>query len=100
MQDEKSKKVVTIYKISNELKRKSKNEAADKNMSVSELVTLKLEELIKDKSIGQIDRLIKGKGDLKPTSALLPEDVHKAAKHLSTDKDCSLADIIRYVLSK
>ncbi len=100
MQGEKEKVICTVFKWSDQIKKKAKEESRDKKLSVSELLTAKLEAFLSAKSEHRIPKLEKGKISLKSTSVLLPEGVHLAARHKSIEHKVSLADIFRYCLSK
>lgn len=99
MQDEKTKPILTVFKLSNQLKSKAKEDARNKKISFSELLSRKLDELLNSKSDHEIPKLQKGKSALVSTSVLLPEGVHRAARHKSIECRVSLADIFRYCLS-
>jgi hypothetical protein len=99
MPDEKAKKILTIFKLSNQLKHQAQEEAKKRNISFSELLSTKVDEVLNLKTPPEIPKLKKGKISLITTSVLVPEGVHKAARHLSIEYRVSLADIFRFCLS-
>lgn len=97
---EKTDRVLTVFKLTQELKNKAKDTARTKKISFSELLTDKLDELLKAKVSPEIPQLKKGKTEMKPTSVLLPREILKASRHMSIEQHVSLADIFRYCLNK
>lgn len=100
MADEKVKPILTVFKLSNQLKRQAQEEARKKDISFSELLSTKVGELLNSKSTPCIAKLKKGETTLVTTSVLLPETTHRAARHMSIEYHVSLADIFRHCLNK
>jgi hypothetical protein len=98
MPDEKTDKVLTVFKLTPQLRNKAQEDAKIKKLSVSELLTDKLDDLLKMKSTPDISKLKKGKSNLISTSVLLPEGVLKASRHKAIECGVSLADIFRFCL--
>jgi hypothetical protein len=100
MQDEKvGDKVLTVFKLSTQLQHQAKEEAKKKKISFSELLSTKVDDLLNLKTTPVIPKLKKGRISLKATSVLIPEGVHKAARHLSIEHRVTMADIFRFCLS-
>jgi hypothetical protein len=98
MQDEKVNKILTVFKLSNQLKYQAQEEAKRKKISFSELLSTKVDDLLNLKTTPEIPKLKKGRISLATTSVLIPEGVHKAARHLSIEHRVTMADIFRFCL--
>lgn len=101
MQDEKEKKITTVFKWPASTRVKAKADAKTAGISVSELLSNKLDSLLKSDNPSEVDGIKAEKGSLKnckPTSVSIPYSLHTAAKVLACKHTCSLADIFRHCL--
>ena len=95
-----SDKILTVFKLPNSMKVAAQTKAREQKKSFSELLTEKLDGVLKLKITPNIPKMKKGTADLVSTSVLIPDSVHKAARYKSLECSVSLADIFRYCLSK